>query len=292
VTPTSALVRLASGGARRAHVARALGSEQMLLGTLGFLIILAAWQMGTVVGVAGSLTFPSPGQTLAAFVRQLTSGQLVADLATSSVLFLTALGAAALIGIPLGALSGWSTTVRGVIAPHIALFYSMPSIGLLPLAIVWLGFGFRSQFAICLLFAFFPAYYAGYEAVTTVDRALVGVARTFGASRRFVFRAIVLPGSVPVLLHGLRVAVVMTIRGVVLVELIASTAGVGYRLQEFGDHFQTANIFALIIVIAFVGVVADAILRLVERRLDRWRPERDVQSAPRPTRAPLGRVGD
>jgi ABC-type nitrate/sulfonate/bicarbonate transport system permease component len=262
----------------------------MLLGALGFLIIVAAWQALTMVSVAGSLTFPSPGQTLAAFVRQLGSGQLVGDLASSSVLFFTALGAAALVGIPLGAMSGWSTTVRGLIAPHIALFYSMPSIGLLPLAIVWLGFGFRSQFAICLLFAFFPAYYAGYEAVTTVDRALVGVARTFGASRRFVFRAIVLPGSVPVLLHGLRVAVVMTIRGVVLVELIASTAGVGYRLQEFGDHFQTANIFALIIVIAFVGVIADAVLRAVERRLDRWRPARDIDSGPRPTRAPLGRA--
>jgi sulfonate transport system permease protein len=95
-----------------------------------------------------------------------------------------------------------------------------------------------------------------------------------------VFRAIVLPGSIPVLLHGIRIAVVMALRGVVMAELIASTVGVGFLLRSYGDHFRTGQIFALILLIALVGVAADAILRAAQKRFEPWRPGKPSAALP------------
>jgi NitT/TauT family transport system permease protein len=122
-----------------------------------------------------------------------------------------------------------------------------------------------------VLLAFFPCYFAGVDAVRTTDPSLIRVARAFGASDWRIFRSLVIPGSVPHILSGTRLAMGKAIVAVTVVELYASTQGLGYLLIINGNRFKTAEVFAVLVIIAVFGLVSRELLRMLERRFDTWR---------------------
>ena len=246
--------------------------EQLLFGIAGVVVVLAGWQALSASGVINRLIFASPIDTGASFIRLFATGEIFPHIVASGRLLISGLLVAVISGTLIGFAAGWFRTLRGLLLPHISLLYSTPSIALMPLLLVFLGLGFRSQFAVVVLLAFFPAYYAAVDAVMTTDPNLLKVARSFTASDSKIFRSIILPGSIPVLLPGLRIALGKAIIAVIVVELYASAEGLGYFLIYSGQRFQTADVFAVIVLLAIIGLIASVGFRALEQRFDNWRP--------------------
>ena len=246
--------------------------EQLLLGVLGVVLVLGVWWGIAASGVINPLIFASPLDSAAAFVRLFVTGEIYPHLLASGRLLFAGLAVAVISGTILGFAAGWFRTLRAVLMPHVSLLYSTPSIALMPLLLVFLGLGFTSQFAVVVLLAFFPAYYAAVDAVVTTDPNLLRLSRSFTASDLKVFRTVILPGSIPVLISGLRLALGKGIIAVVIVELYASAEGIGFFLNLSGRRFQTDNVFAIISLLALIGLLASIGFRALEQRFDNWRP--------------------
>jgi NitT/TauT family transport system permease protein len=250
----------------------ASGKDQILLGVLGVAVVLAAWQALAASGLINPLMFAGPIDSAASFVHLFVTGEIYPHLASSGLLLFSGLGAAVVAGTVLGFAAGWFRTLRGVLLPHVSLLYSTPSIALMPLFLVFFGLGFWSQFAVVFLLPFFPAYYAAVDAVANTDPNLVKVSRSYTASDLKVFRSVVLPGSVPLLISGLRIALGKAITAVIVVELYASAVGLGYLLNLSGRRFETDVVFAILSLLGVFGLLGSIALRALEQRFDTWRP--------------------
>jgi NitT/TauT family transport system permease protein len=274
VTKASIAERVSVGPQLLGRIGMSTTSERVVLGFLGLLTIVVVWHIFSLSGVVDPLAFPSPSRTAEALADLFMSGEIYPHIIASGVLFTVGLVVSIVAGIVVGFVAGWSPTIRALLSPHVAVFYSVPSIALMPLFIVWLGFGFASQFLVVFLFAFFPPFYAAMESVATADRNLVRMSKSFGASDARLFRAIILPGSIPILLVGMRIAVGKAIAAVITAELYASVAGLGFLLNEYGIQYRTSRVFAIVVILAIVGLTTSLLLRWAESRFDVWRPSR------------------
>jgi NitT/TauT family transport system permease protein len=151
-------------------------------------------------------------------------------------------------------------------------------VAFLPLIILWIGIGLWSKVAVVFLGAFFPICISTMSGVGTVERAHLNIARTFRASELQILRTIVVPTTLPFILTGLRLGVGRALIGIVVAEIYAASAGVGYLIMMSGSTFQTDRLFVGIAVLAGVGIASDALFSSAERRVGRWRPpaQRDV----------------
>jgi len=245
--------------------------EAPILGLLGVAAVVVAWEAVALSGILSPLIFSPPEAAARALVALFVTGDIVPDAFASLRLLFLSLVIAVPVGVATGFASGWFRTVRGLLSPWIALLYSTPSIALMPLFIVWFGLGLSSQLPAVVLLAFFPAYYSGFDAVRTADPLLIRVARSYGAHDAKIFRSIILPGSLPLLVSGFRLALGKGIIGVIVVELYASDVGLGYLLNVSAIQFRTDRVFAVIVILAIVGLVASALFRALEHRFDHWR---------------------
>jgi NitT/TauT family transport system permease protein len=150
--------------------------------------------------------------------------------------------------------------------------YSTPTVALVPLMIIWLGVGIWDKVVIVFLGAFFQIAISVSAGPRLADPRLLRVSQSYGASRWRIFRTVLLPTTVPFILVGLRLGVLRALVGVVVAEFVAATAGLGFLISAAGAHFQTARVFVGIILIASLGVAATSGVRVLERRVERWRP--------------------
>src|SRR5438105_7211850 len=150
---------------------------------------------------------------------------------------------------------GWYRRVGFGIDPFVAFFYSTPRIVLVPLLIIRFGIGIWSKIAVVFLGAVFPMIVNTMAGVRNVDGSLVKAAKSFGASDAQLFRTVVLPGSVPFILTGLRLGVGHALTGVVVGELVAAQAGLGLMMATAGATFQTSKVFVGLVIISTAGIL-------------------------------------
>lgn len=251
--------------------------EPVLLGATGLAAVLVAWEVLAIVGTVNPLLLASPMSTARAFIDLFATGEIWPHILASARLLLTGYAIAVVLGVLSGLLAGWFSGIQAVMAPHVALLYATPSVALMPLFIVWFGLGLLSQIVVVILLAFFPCYYAGMTAIQTTDRSLLRMARSFAAKDRKIFTAIVLPGSLPHIMSGLRLSFGKAIIGTIVVELYAGGVGLGHLLIVFGNGFKTAEVFSVIAIIGIFGLMTQELLGWLERRFDSWRPAPDLK---------------
>ena len=241
------------------------------LGAVSVVGGLVLWEASVRLFVRGDLFMVPPSAVWTAFLRLARSGELQRHLAISSVEFAYGFALAIAAGIPLGALMASSRTVRALFDPWVAALYSTPRIALAPLLIVWLGIGVVSKVALVFLSAVFPILMNTLTGVRVTDPELIEAARAFGARPRDVFVKVLIPAAVPFIVTGLRLGIGRGIIGVVVGELLGSTAGIGYMLYTAGQTFDTATIFVGVVVIGLFGITSDLALKWLETRLASWR---------------------
>jgi len=246
-------------------------AERVVLGT-GFLVVLfAAWELVTALGLEPPIVLPSPGDVAAAFGDIFASPDLLADFAASGQELLYGFALAAAVGIVLGLAIGWYVRLGYIVDPFVTFLYAIPRVALGPLLIVWLGIGLSSKVALVFLTSVFPVLINTSSGVRSLDSHLVRVARCFGASDLQIFRTIALPGSVPFILGGLRLAVGQSLIGVFVAELLGAQHGIGAMIENAGQQFQTATVFAGLVIFAAAGMMLSALVRWLERHFDAWR---------------------
>jgi NitT/TauT family transport system permease protein len=152
---------------------------------------------------------------------------------------------------------------------------AMPQIALLPLIALWMGTGFTTRVFIIFLLCFIPIFISAHAAVRTVDARLIRVAASFSASEIFLFRSIILPGAVPFLLAGVRLAIGRAMIGVIVGELYGSATGIGIMINQAGSTFQTDTVFVGVLTIVVAGLALTEAIKHIESRVSAWRPAVD-----------------
>jgi NitT/TauT family transport system permease protein len=248
--------------------------EKLLLGILGVVSVLAFWELAVQMGWMRSSQMSSPsGIYKKARLEFVTSGRIIEYLWVTMRAYLIGLGVATVVGIPIGFFGGWSKRFAWVLEPWLAALNATPKVAVVPLIILWLGIGQTSKVFIIFLFAVFPYAFNTMVGVRQSEAAYLDVARSFGASEWMIIRTIVLPGSVPFILTGARLAVGRALIGVVVAELIASNSGLGFLISIAAGTFDTALLMLCVLIIGTFGLIMALLATRVERIFDKWRPE-------------------
>jgi ABC-type nitrate/sulfonate/bicarbonate transport system permease component len=250
--------------------------EPTLIGGGSVLLFLIVWQAAASARVVPPLFLPGPLDIVDAFVVLFAQGQIWNDIWVSGQELVYGYGLAVLIGLPLGLLMGWYRRLNYALDPFINFFYSTPRVALLPLLILWFGIGIWSKIAVVFLGSFFPIVINTIAGVRNLDAGLIKTSRSFGATDAQIFRTLALPGSVPFILAGLRLAVGHALIGMVVGELVAAQAGVGLMMAKAGATFQTSKVFAGLIIVAGTGIITTGILQRIEHRFQAWKPQNNT----------------
>jgi sulfonate transport system permease protein len=174
-------------------------------------------------------------------------------------------------GVLLAVLAGLFRLGEDLLDPVLQAARAVPILGLVPLAIIWFGVGETPKVFLIALGCVFPVYINTYAAIRGVDTKLVEAGQTFGLNRLGLVRRVVLPGAVPGFLVGLRFALVGSWLIIIVAEEINAQSGIGYLIMQAQTTNRTDIIFLGLAIYALLGLIADAIVRLLERRLLGWR---------------------
>lgn len=245
--------------------------NEWLISVVSVAVFLVLWEALVRAGILPVLFFSSPSRIAARFVQLLSSGVLLTDLRISAGEFAIGYGLAIVVGIPVGIAMGWYRGVAAVLQPFVSGLYATPRVAIIPLIIIWFGIGLSSKVAFVFLLSVFQILLNAQAGVRSVDGSLVKTARSFGASDWAIFTTLVLPGSVPFLIAGLRLAIGSGLIGVAVAELYAATAGIGYEISVAGQTFQTDTLFVGLSVLALAAIFLMWLLQKVENRFQSWR---------------------
>jgi NitT/TauT family transport system permease protein len=177
---------------------------------------------------------------------------------------------AAVIGIVTGLLLARFWVLDVALGVYITFLYSTPSVALVPLIVLWAGFETTAKVVILFLFAFFPMAINTYQGVKNVDTKLVEVGRAFRCSETQLWTNIVLPGALPFIVTGLRLAVGRGLIGMVLADLYTAISGIGYLIVRTASTYQVDKMFVPIVTLGVLGVTLTALLRLLEIKVAPW----------------------
>jgi len=202
-----------------------------------------------------------------------TYGTLQGSLLVSAERWATGFALGTVIAVLLAILTGLSRFAEMALDPTVQALRSIPLLGVLPLFIVWFGIGELPKDLIVLLGALFPMYVNTFAGIRGVDPKLGELAQVLGLSRRELVTQIVLPGALPQALTGLRLGVVTSLLALVVGEQINANAGLGFMITQAEQFLQNNIIMVALIVYAILGLTADALVRLLEKRALRWRRE-------------------
>jgi NitT/TauT family transport system permease protein len=258
-----------------------LNQESKILGTSAVVVFLLLWEsMGGALSVYNPIPIlrinpmfmSAPSLIFKSAVDLFSSGEIYHDLKISGIEFFWGYILSVVVAIPFGIATGWYKRASYVFDPFVNAMNATPRVALLPLVIIWLGIGIPSKVGIIFLGAVFPMLINARDGVKTTPLNLINAARSFGASEWQVFKSVVFPSTLPFLLTGLRIAVGRALVGVLVGELYAATAGIGFMITVAGATFQTDKVFVGVLIFALSGIVLTEILDRVEHRFDKWRP--------------------
>lgn len=249
-----------------------LDNERAILGTLSFVGFFLFWEIGARVGFVQTFFFSSPSAIIMSGYREVQLPRFWNDLRVSGTELIVGYLAAVVLGIPLGIVAGRYRKVNYFFDPWLNFMNALPRVALLPLIVLWVGIGIWSKIIVVFLGAFFTIIINTLYGVRTVDKRFLDVAHSFNASERRIFTTVVLPGSVPFILAGLRLGVGRALIGVIVGELYSANAGIGYMIAVAGQTLQTDRLLFGVILLTMMGVILVELLRIVEKRFQRWRP--------------------
>src|SRR5215813_553615 len=251
-----------------------LNHEKAILGGLAVGVFLIIWELaGNTFQWINPMFMSAPSLIFKAAVQLFASGEIYNDLYVSGVEFLFGYLLAVAVAIPFGFMVGWYKRMSYIFDPFINAMNATPRVALLPLVIIWLGIGILSKIGIIFLGAVFSILINTRDGVKTTPVNLLNAARSFGASEWMVFKTVVVPSTIPFILTGLRLAVGRALVGVLVGELYAATAGIGFMITVAGATFQTDKVFVGVLIFALGGMIGMELLTKLERRFDKWRPQ-------------------
>ena len=224
---------------------------------------IAAWNVDPVL-------FTSPSKVAVAAYHMVLSGELWTYLWPSLVVLAIGFAFAVVLGVAIGLLLARFWVLDVALTVYITFLYSIPSVALVPLIVLWAGFDTTAKVIILFLFAFFSMAINTYQGVKSVDPKLLEVGRAFRCSEGQLWWNIVLPASLPFIVTGLRLALGRGLIGMVLADLYTAISGIGYLIVRTASTYQVDKMFVPIVTLGILGVTLTALLRLAEKYVAPW----------------------
>lgn len=254
----------AAAGARAVRLAR-LDGWWLPLG------LLAAWEVVSRAGLVPTHAMPAPSTVVGTLGDIATGGALARHVGVSVLRVLAGFAIGTAAALPVGAAVGLSRRVERVVDPTLQALRTIPSLAWVPLLLLWLGIDEAPKLTLIAIGAFFPVYLSLVAGIRNVDRKLVEVGQVYGLGALELTRRIILPGTLPHLLTGLRTGLGMAWLYLVAAELIAATRGLGYLLTDGRETSRADIVLGAIVLLAVLGKLSDGVLKAVEVRLLSWR---------------------
>ncbi|MFD9649451.1 ABC transporter permease [Streptomyces mirabilis] len=240
--------------------------------TSGPLLLLALWQLLSSTGVLTSDILASPGTIARVGGNLVADGSLPNAMGVSLQRVAVGLLLGTLVGTGLALVSGLFRVGEDLVDASVQMLRTVPFVGLIPLFIIWFGIGEAPKIAIITLGVSFPLYLNVYAGIRGVDSQLIEAGESLGLSRWGLVRHVVLPGALPGAMTGLRYSLGIAWLALVFAEQINADAGIGFLMVQARDFLRTDVIVVCLIVYAFLGLLADFVVRSLERLLLQWRP--------------------
>lgn len=237
---------------------------------LPLVLIAVAWETASRLQLVSTLALPPLSDVAVAWWDLLKSGELV----TNGIASLWRAGAGLFLSIIIGSAVGiamaWWRPAQIVLGPLVEALYPMPKSALIPVTVIWLGFGDGSKILLILLGCMLPIAIGAYNGARGSDQALVWTARGMGASRLRMLWDVVVPSATPELLNGIRTALALSFILLVSSELIVARSGLGYLIGSLGANGTYDAMYAVVLTVAFIGFAADRAYQLFQNRMLRW----------------------
>lgn len=215
---------------------------------------------------------PGPAAVLAALVDITLSGQLIPALLESLRLLVIGFVSATVLGFVLGALVGRYRIADRTFSPYFYGLYALPVVALVPLVLVWFGFGLMGRVIVVFLAAFFPVLINTYTGVRDTPNDLIEVARSFGVDRELVMlRRVVVPSAVPFIMAGVRLGIGRAVVGMAIAEVYLRLGGIGALIVQYGAVFATDYLLAAIVPLPLLGIGLTKLFAHIEDRVQYWR---------------------
>lgn len=246
--------------------------ERAILGATGLISLLALWQLAWAMGMISPMFFSGPSAVAKSFVKEIESGRLLSEALFTWMNFFVGFFMALIFAVPVGVSIAWYRRFGMLVDPLLNTFYATPRIAFYPLIIIWFGLDSGSKIFVIFLSAVMPILVNTIAGVRNIDRDLIRAARAFCGTDRQIFAALVLPGSVPFILAGVRQGVAHGLIGAVIAEMLAGSRGLGFLIGYAGQTFATDLLLVGVISVAVSGLLLNAIADRIQRHFDRWRP--------------------
>jgi NitT/TauT family transport system permease protein len=247
-------------------------NERLLLGILGIVLFFVLWQVGADRGLVDKFFFSAPTDIAVAAWEEIQNPRFWDDLRVSGLELAVGSLLGVIVSVPLGLVVGWYRRLNYAVDPWLNFANALPRVALIPLVVLTAGLGVEMKITIVFLGAVFTIMVATVEGVRTVERYLLDVARSFRASQRRIFTSLVIPGTLPFIVSGMRIAVGRVLAGVIIAEFYAQTQGIGVMILKAGYAFNSARMMFGILLFTLVGIVLYEAVGHAERYFQRWRP--------------------
>ena len=238
------------------------------------ILLLLLWETLVRTRILDVRFFPAPSQVIRTLLDLIASGPLLEDIAIS----LSRIGAGFAIGsaagLVVGLLMGLSRLLRAAIKPLVGVIYPIPKIAILPLVMLIFGLGEPSKYVIVAIGVFFLVLLNTMAGVMNIERIYLDVGQNFGARKLDVLLTIALPGALPFIFTGLRLAWGTGLLLIVAAEFVAAKSGLGYLIWNAWQTFAVEEMYAGLLTVSALGLLSFAIIDVIERRLLPWQPER------------------
>lgn len=257
-----------SGQVRRGK--EATPARKILKGSIFPIVLLIVWELAGVLGVVSDVLLPRPSAILASFGELFVNGNLLGHLEIS---LWRALGGFILgggLGLLLGLFVGFNRNMEETLDPSLQMLRTIPHLAVIPLFILWFGFGEASKILLIAKGAFFPLYVNTFLGIRGVDSKLFAVTKVLQFSKWKQITHLILPAALPNILLGVRLSLGAAWLGLVAAELMGSSEGVGYLIMDARQFSQTSIVFVGVIIFAVFGKLSDSIVKLFEKKLLKW----------------------
>jgi sulfonate transport system permease protein len=242
---------------------------------LGPVLLVALWQALSSTGVFDDRTVPPPSRVVRAAYRLVVEGSLQEHLTTSLLRVGYGLALGIALGVVLALIAGLSRVGENFVDANMEVLRAVPNFALVPLLIVWFGISEVPKILLITLAVAVAIYINTFSAIRSVDAGLVEAARSFGAGRAELIYRVIIPGSLPGFLVGLRLALTASWLSLIFAETINAKKGLGRMMTDAREYFQIDVVFVLIAVYAILGLISILVVRFLEGRLLTWRQAYD-----------------
>ena len=233
-------------------------------------LVLLVWETAARIGLIAPQVLPAPSSVFKTAWDLARNGDLFIHLGVSLLRAVAGFVIGGTIGLALGVVVGFSSLAQALLDRSIQMVRAIPFLAMLPLVIVWFGVGEVAKIFLVALAVLFPIYINTMLGIRQIDPKLMELAKVIGLDRAAIVRRIILPGAMPSILTGVRYALAHAWLALVIAETLATTKGIGFLAMDAREFLQTNIILLTISIYAAIGVVADALVRLLEAHFLSW----------------------